>query len=82
MGFMKPAPFCILFTLLAGVACAQSPTATEPEDLKRLRDGWQRARQQVDAPLDRKYADALLELMARLVKAGNLESSGSGGCGD
>ena len=43
---------------------------------------WQRARQQVDAPLDRKYADALLELMARLVKAGNLESSGSGGCGD
>jgi hypothetical protein len=72
---MKPTIFCILYVLMAGVAWAQSPAADEPADLKRLRESWQRARQQVDAPLDRKYADALVELMARLVKAGNLDQA-------
>jgi hypothetical protein len=72
---MKRALFSILFALTAGAACAQSPTATEPDDLKRLRESWQRARQQVDVPLDRKYAEALIELMARLVKAGNLDQA-------
>jgi hypothetical protein len=74
-GPMKRAIFCILFALVASVACAQSQTATEPEDLKKLRESWQRARQQVVAPLDRKYTDALLELMARLVKAGKLDQA-------
>jgi hypothetical protein len=56
-------------------AQAQAPNPAEPADLKRLREAWQRAREQVDAPLDRKYADALLELMGRLVKAGNRDQA-------
>jgi hypothetical protein len=72
---MKQTILCVLYLLVAGVAWAQSPAANEPADLKRLRESWQRARQQVDAPLDKKYADALIELMARLVKAGNLDQA-------
>ena len=65
----------IAVVLAAGFAYGQAPNAAEPEDLRRLRESWQRAREQVDAPLDRKYADALVELMAKLVKAGNLQAA-------
>lgn len=63
----------ILLIVLAGATFAQSPT--EPNDLTKLRQSWQRAVSQATAPLDKKYVDALQQIKTRFTKEGKLEEA-------
>jgi hypothetical protein len=47
----------------------------EPPSLTNLRESWQRARQQANAPLDKKYVDALQAMKTQFTKAGDLENA-------
>ena len=70
---MKTTLIALFLATNAAIAQSPAPKSSEPEDLARLRESWQRAKQQVTAPLDRKYVESLQSLKLRLTKAGNLE---------
>jgi len=72
---MKQITIGLLLVLSAWLAQSQTPQSTEPAELSRLRESWQRAKEQANAPIDRKYVDALRELKTRLGKAGNLDQA-------
>src|SRR5580693_4210880 len=72
---MKQIIIVLLLALTAEFAPSQAPQSTEPAELTRLRESWQRAKEQANAPIDRKYIEALNELRTRLTKAGNLDQA-------
>jgi hypothetical protein len=72
---MKQIVIGLLLVLNAWIAQAQTAQSTEPAELGRLRESWQRAKEQANAPIDRKYVEALHELKVRLTKAGNLDQA-------
>jgi hypothetical protein len=47
----------------------------KPTDLIKLRDSWQRAIHQANAPLDKKYEDALAAMKTRFTKDGKLQEA-------
>lgn len=49
--------------------------ADEPERLKVLRDSYQRELERVTAPVDRKYLDALNQLVTNYTQAGDLDAA-------
>ncbi|MBK8094360.1 MAG: C-type lectin domain-containing protein [Verrucomicrobiaceae bacterium] len=64
-----------ILALLSLFVFGQETQAADPPDLSRLRESWQRAKQQANAPLDKKYDDALRALKLRYTKEGNLEAA-------
>jgi hypothetical protein len=63
----------LAFASLAVLAAAQTPS--EPTDLTKLRESWQRAIQQANAPLDKKYEEALAAMKIRFTKDGKLQEA-------
>jgi hypothetical protein len=63
----------LAFASLTILAAAQTPA--EPTDLTKLRDSWQRAIQQANAPLDKKYEEALVAMKTRFTKDGKLQEA-------
>lgn len=62
--------------LLSFVACAAfAQTGSEPTDLTKLRESWQRAVSQATSPLDKKYIEALEVMKARFTKDGKLQEA-------
>lgn len=61
------------FASFAVLAAAQAPS--EPTDLTKLRESWQRAIQQANAPLDKKYEEALAAMKTRFTKEGKLQEA-------
>ena len=65
--------FTIAFTSIGILSSAQEPP--DPADLIKLRDSWQRAVQQANAPLDKKYEEALIAMKTRFTKEGKLQEA-------
>lgn len=63
----------LAFASLTILAAAQNPG--EPTDLTKLRESWQRAIQQANAPLDKKYEEALTAMKTRYTKDGKLQEA-------
>jgi hypothetical protein len=63
----------LAFASITILAAAQSPA--EPTDLTKLRDSWQRAIHQANAPLDKKYEEALAAMKTRFTKEGKLQEA-------
>lgn len=63
----------LVFASLTILASAQTPA--EPTDLTKLRDSWQRAIHQANAPLDKKYEEALVAMKTRFTKDGKLQEA-------
>ncbi len=61
--------------LISVCSFSWAQTPNEPKDLTTIRESYQEARAAAVAPVDKKYADALKTMMARLTKAGNLEGA-------
>ncbi len=72
---MKQIIVVLFLALMTEFAFSQAPQATDPAELTRLREGWKRAKEQANSPIDRKYVEALKELKTQLTKAGNLEGA-------
>lgn len=56
-------------------ASGQFPAPAEPAELQKLTAQWQKAREQVTAPIDKKYLDALAAMKVTMTKQGNLEGA-------
>ena len=56
---MKRIIIGLLLTCTAPFALSQAPQSAEPAELTRLRESWVRAKEQANAPIDRKYNEAL-----------------------
>jgi hypothetical protein len=72
---LRPIIASAFFILASLPAFGQAANTSEPVDLTKLRESWQRARQQAIAPLDKKYLDALAILKTKFTKAGQLDEA-------
>ena len=63
----------LAFASISVLAMAQSNA--DPPDLTKLRESWQRAIQQANAPLDKKYEEALVAMKTRFTKDGKLQEA-------
>lgn len=67
------AVFLLIFITSFSFAIGQ--TAAEPSDLTSLREYWKKAREQVTAPLDKKYIQSLEALKLKYTKDGKLKEA-------
>lgn len=65
----------ILLLFIASFQLALGQTASEPSELTSLREYWKKAREQVTAPLDKKYIQSLEALKLKYTKDGKLKEA-------
>ena len=65
----------ILIPLLSLILAHAALAAEEPTALVELRQGWEEARTEAQAKVDKLYFEELEELKKNFVKAGNIEAA-------